>query len=525
MSNAPNDLLFDTPVDAPAHSPQPAAKKRRNGKVKNIILDRQQLCWAPIDLEHLIDADHPARAIADMLQRIDMTPFEEDIQTREQQVGRPCWPVRELIAVWSYAYSMGVSSAREIERRMVYEPGLRWLVADRQINHHTLADFRVQQEQALEGLFVQILAVLEQEGMVDLQTVMHDGTKIEAVASTQSYHRRGTLEKHLERAQEAVRQLQSESQANDEVGDKRRASARQRAAREKLERMEAALEKMKELEEESAESRKAGLRVSESEAEARKMKGNDGGWGLNYNAQLSTEASHKVIVGVGLSTESNDLHQLEAAVEQVEDNCGKAPQQMVVDNGYATRENVEMMSEKQVELIAPWKEDSSREAGACAVNGIAKELASSQFRENGEGEGLSCKAGKELEKTGERKHHGVLRVIYQAKAEDCAECEWKVDCCGKKEGPRQVERVQESEAMKQYLERMKQPEAREVYKRRAEVAEFPNLWIKSVLGIRRFRVRGPTKAGMELTWAAIAYNIAQWRRVRWEVKDAGKKAA
>ncbi len=136
-----------------------------------------------------------------------------------------------------------------------------------------------------------------------------------------------------------------------------------------------------------------------------------------------------------------------------------------------------------------------------------------------------CKAGKQLEKTGERQHHGLPHVIYQAKAEDCAGCQWKAGCCGKKGGPRQVERVLESEAMQQYLERMKQPATQQLYKQRAEVAEFPNLWIKSILGIRRFRVRGPTNALMELRWAAISYNIAQWTRVRWNVKIAGMPSA
>jgi hypothetical protein len=407
---------------------------------------------------------------------------------------------------------------------MEQEPGLRWLVADKSINHHTLSDFRVQQQEALQNLFVQILAVLEQEGMVDLETVMHDGTKIEAVAGKGSYHRRGTLEKHLERAQQAVGQLQRESNENNEGANQRRAAARERSARDKVARMEAALAKLKELEQQSPASERAKLRVSESEAEARKMKVNDGGWTLNYNAQLSTEASHKVIVGVGLCTESNDLHQLQPAVKQVEANCGKPPERIVADNGYASRDNVEQMTDQDIEIIAPWKEDRSRQAGACAKNGIDPEFAPWQFTENAEGEGLICKAGKQLEKIGERQHHGLPHVIYQANAEDCAECQWKALCCGKKGGPRQVQRVLESEAMQQYLERMKQPATQELYKKRAEVAEIPNLWIKGILGIRRFRVRGPTKALMELTWAAISYNIAQWTRVRWQVKVVGMLA-
>lgn len=64
-----------------------------------------------------------------------------------------------------------------------------------------------------------------------------------------------------------------------------------------------------------------------------------------------------------------------------------------------------------------------------------------------------------------------------------------------------------------FRKKMEQPEQREIYRQRGPVAEFPNAWIKEKLGLRKFRVRGLLKAGAELLWACLTYNIMQWIRL------------
>ena len=492
--------------------PDDAVKKKP--KAKHIPIDRTQLCWTTLDLDHLIGEEHPARVIWEMVQRVDVSKFEAQVKSWEGDGGRPCWPATVLMSVVLYGYSQGVASARELERLQNHEPGLRWLCADQVINHHTISDFRVQHEGALMELFAQVLGLLSEEGLVDLKTVMVDGTKVEAVAGKQSYRRRGTVEAHVEQARQALQQLRGQSEAEREEQDKRRHARRERAARERVERLEQALEKLKELEAEKSARERENLRVSESEAEARKMKFENGAWDLAYNVQVSTEASHKIVVAVGLTMEANDIGQLEEAVKAVASNGGQLPKTVVADAGYASRENVEKMAEAGVEFIAPWKQDESREAGACKTNGIAIEFAGSKFAAHPEGDGLICKAGRKLVQIKEVVHHGQPRVIYQAAAEDCEPCEWRAACCGKRGQARRVERVKESEAMEKYRNRMEEPGVQALYKKRKEVAEFPHLWRKGVLGLRRFLVRGLAKVKQEATWIAISYNISRWMCVR-----------
>jgi len=482
-------------------------------RIKTIYLDRSQIRWLPLDLGSLIDEQHPARTIWELSGQFDLRRFEEGIKTREGAAGRPCWPARLLVSVWVYGYTLGVASARALERMQEHEPGLRWLTGDGQINYHTLADFRVGHEEALKELFAQFLALLDTAGMVDLQTLMHDGTKIKTAAGKWSFHGRKGLEKRVRAARSVVRKLDAQA-AESEGMDERRRAARERAAREGLDRAQKALEKLKKLEKAAKPSEKGQQRVSVSEPEARKMKHADGGWAPSYNVQVSTEAQARIIVAIGLTTEANDTQQLTPALERVKENCGQLPKQVIADNGYVTRENVEQSAAQNVELIAPWKGAESREAGACQRNGIAAEYAPSVFRMQRGGKKLTCPAGKTLVVVGQKKFHGVMNQVFQAAAGDCRRCRLREQCCGERGGPREIRRPVESAAMKEYLSRMKRPEVKQLYRKRSEIAEFPHMWVKAVKGWRRFSVRGIVKAGMEAIWVALAYNVAQWMRLQ-----------
>jgi transposase len=469
--------------------------------------------WVVLDLELLIEQDHRARTIWELSQELDFSRFEQEVKTKAGEAGRPCWEPRLLFSMWVYSYTLGVASARAIERMTEQEAGMRWLTGDQKINYHTIADFRVKHEEALKEMFAQFLVVLETASLVNLDTLLVDGTKVRTVAGRASLHRRRTLEKRVKQARKVVRELDRQAASEGKGMDEKRQAAQRRAAREALERGQAALKKLKQLEAEAGPGKGAELQVSTSEAEARNMKQPDGGWAPSYNVQVTTEAQSRMIVGIGVTTAANDTQELIPALEKVKANCGKLPQQVIADNGYATRRNVEQSSEQKVELIAPWKEDASREAGTCKRNGIEKGFEPSAFRPQRGGKRLTCPAGKTLVVIGEKRHHGLLRNVFEATQADCEGCHLRKQCCGMRGGPRRISRAVESAAMKEYLARMKRPEVKALYRKRCEIAEFPHLWAKGVKKWRRFSVRGVVKAGMEALWVAFAYNVTQWIRI------------
>src|SRR6202166_3710600 len=170
-------------------------------------VNRQQMSWRAVDVEKLIGEDHAARAIWELVGRLDLSAFYQAVESNAEQGGRPAFDPQLLICWWVNAYSQGIGSAREVARRCEYDPAFQWLTGLEEVNYHTLADFRVEKQQELDELFTQLLGVLSAEGLITLEQVMRDGTKIKALASTRSYQREGTIREHLERARQRVEEM------------------------------------------------------------------------------------------------------------------------------------------------------------------------------------------------------------------------------------------------------------------------------------------------------------------------------
>src|SRR6266496_1931238 len=263
-----------------------------NGVKRFRPIDRNQMMIRPINVDKLVQEDHPVRAIWAMVQRLDMSRLEADVKAVEGGKGRSHLDPRLLTAIWIYGYSEGINSARELARMCAYEPALQWLTGLEEVNYHSLSDFRVKNKQAQDEIFVQVLGLLSAEGLTDLKRVMQDGTKIKAQASANSFRRADTIREHLKLAQE---QIDAMGDPNSEELSQRVFKAQQRAKRENKERLGRALRQLEELEKKQADSEKV-LRVSESDPDARIMKQSDGGFAPSYNVQICTEASNKIIM-------------------------------------------------------------------------------------------------------------------------------------------------------------------------------------------------------------------------------------
>ena len=214
--------------------------------------------------------------------RLDLSPFYRAIESSVEEGGRPAFDPQLLISLWVYAYSQGIGSAREVARRCEYDPAFQWLTGLAEVNYHTLADFRVEKQQELDELFTQVLAALSKEGLITLEQVMQDGTKIKAQASTRSYRQEEAIREHLEKARRRVTEMGDPR--NEESSPKAR-QAQARARREQQERLESALEELQKWQErKGGEKAKRETRVSTSDPHARVMHQPDGGLALSYNA-------------------------------------------------------------------------------------------------------------------------------------------------------------------------------------------------------------------------------------------------
>ena len=496
----------------------PTAGDCRKPRLKAI--NRQQMVLRAVAVEKLVPEDHEVRAIWEFVGRMELSGYYEEIEAVEGEAGRSATDPQLLISLWIYGYSKGVSAAREIGRLCEYDPAYQWLTGLEPINYHTLSDFRVKHKEGLDGLFMEVLGLLSAEGLISLERVMHDGVKVKACASGDTFRREERIRAHLELAREQVEQM-GDPRTAEEVSP-RVAKARQRAAREKEERLEKALEELEEIRaSKSGEKEKKKARVSLSDPEARIMKQSDGGYAPSYNVQVTTDGKEKVIVQAGVSQCGSDYEELVPAVERVEENMGRGPEQVVVDGGFISRENILAMDEKKIDLIGPIGDGAEQSAGQWNRRGVDEAFRPEAFRYDETSDTYTCPAGKVLRPDGKEEQPGRIDYRYRARGADCRVCPDRERCCpqsGKK--GRCIRRGVEDPVVVAHREKMQTEEAKQIYRQRGKVAEFPNAWIKDKIGLRQFRLRGLIKVGMEVLWACLTYNIKQWIRLCWRPRWA-----
>ncbi len=318
MKPETQEILLEIP-EQPTPAPLPpvvGAVPAAKPKLKPI--DREQGLLRPVIVEELVAEDHKCRAIWDLTGQLDLSSFYDKIKSKEGQAGSPAWNPRLLLSVWLYAYSEQVNSAREVSRLMEYEPGLMWLSGLGEVNYHKLSEFRAEYPEELKQLMAELLGALSKAGMVKLEC------------------------EELER--------------QPEIGpaeNPRRVAARQRAARERSERMKQAAEELEKIRAgKDSEQEREAARVSLTEPEARIMKhGNDGGMAPSYNVQISVDTEEKVIVGTHLTQFSSYSGSLQPAMEQVKETMGRYPQQVVADGGFTNQAAITEMNQSPMDFM------------------------------------------------------------------------------------------------------------------------------------------------------------------------------
>jgi len=335
------------------------------------LADRLQLRLEALDLDSRLAPDHSARAIWRVLERLELARFYQPIKAVAGKPGQNTTDPKILIALWLYAISEDVSSAREIDRLCETHDAYRWICGGVSVNYHMISDFRSEHSEGLDDLFTQVLAVLMHRGLVGLKRVAQDGMRVRASAGAASFRRQPTLEQCLVEAKLRVEALKTEAERTDAYRSARVKAARERAAREREARVEQALRELKLIQAAKAKAknhpqRTTETRVSTTDPEARRMKMANGGYNPAYNLQFSTDTESRVIVGVQACNDGTDSHRLEPMLEESEKRAQRLPGQVLVDGGYMNFAAVEHAAERAIEVFAPPRENKTYHIDPCA---------------------------------------------------------------------------------------------------------------------------------------------------------------
>jgi transposase/vacuolar-type H+-ATPase subunit H len=319
---------------------------------------RDQIELRAVDIESLIGEDHPVRVIWSYVEGLDLSELENRIKARGDRPGHPATSPRLLLALWLYATSEGVGSARALERLCESHDAYRWLCGGVSVNHHTLADFRVDCTDLLDRLLSEHLAALAKAGLVNLETLAQDGVRVRASAGAASFRREATLDRHLALAEAVVEDLKREVDARSDTSNQRVQAAKERAARERSERVKAAQTALAEIKQQRQEKRGNGKkpkepRASTTDADARVMKMADGGFRPAYNVQVTSAAGEQIVVGVEVCNTGSDRGLMRPMLERQRTRPGGLPKHHLADGGFGSAEDIEWAHAEGIDVFCP----------------------------------------------------------------------------------------------------------------------------------------------------------------------------
>jgi transposase len=296
-------------------------------------------------LDDMVAPEHVVRDVWRFVEKLDLSRLLDAIRSREGKGGAPAFDPRVLLCLWLYATVDGVGSARRLSRLCEEHVVYRWIAGGLSINHHTLSDFRSCNGPLVERLLVASVVMLAQDGLVDLDsmTVAHDSTHVRACAGIGSMRGRPALEQALVAARERLESLARQGEGED--GRRTRSeAARERAAGERVERLQEALGVMEEMEARPLRERpgreQQAPRVSTTDPQASLQRMANGGKNVAHNVQFTTETNTRAIVAVQVSPVASDTGTLAPAMENLERVQGALPGRVLADRGFFKYEDI-----------------------------------------------------------------------------------------------------------------------------------------------------------------------------------------
>ena len=340
-------------LGAAAETPAAPVTALPRDQLRLRCVSRDRVTAIPARLADLLPADHLARLIWEVVTRLDLTAFYASIVVVIGGPGQAATDPQILVALWLYALSQGVTSARHLNDLCVEHLAYIWLCGGVSMNYHTLSDFRVHHLQALYDLLTQVLACLDEAGLIAYEHTAQDGMRVRANAGAASFRREATLEKRLAEARAVVAALTAPPAAEAETRNAREQAAQERAATERVARLEAALAELPAAQAAKPAAEQADARVSTTDPVARVMKMADGGYRPAYNFEFATDTAHRVIIGVDVTNAGSDKAEMAPMMDQVQERTEQLPDDWLMDGGFVTLAAVETGAAKDVRILAP----------------------------------------------------------------------------------------------------------------------------------------------------------------------------
>ena len=507
-------------------------------------LPRDQLLLIPRTLGECVPADHPVRLFDEILSGLDWSAWERGYC---RVAGQPAIPPRVVAGAILYGLSQGLRSSRRLEWACKNAVDFMWLVEGRHIDHSTFCGFRTRFEKELKDLFKQIGRVAMGMGLIRLNQVALDGTWVRANSSRHATASAQTLEERLATLDKQIAEMfaqtaRTDGQEEDLFGDSCSSSHLPRELADLKRRQEAlakALEAARKMESKRAakagedKDKKKPAKVPVADAESEVQPNKEGGFAPNHLPTAAVDGACGLIVDAEVITDSSEPEAVIPTVERIEETFERLPEQLLADTGFGTGNNLTDLASMGIEAFVPpegtkvQKDNPARRADPTQPvpesdwpklprRPQTHKLDRSAFLYDSQADCYWCPMGRRLEwdHTKEKERLAGEDSIYEVyRGQECEGCALAKDCLVGSAKSRTVSRDQHEDLREAALARLKTEEGRKIYGRRSWLAETPYAFIKTVMGLRQFLLRGLDKVRMEWRWACMAYNLQKLVRI------------
>ncbi len=371
-------------VDPPERVTRPAGASRTFRDY-----DQHQSFLLPPSLDDWLPTDHTARFISEAVD--EMLDLSSVYASYERSDGAPPYDPKMMLKLLLYAYSTGVTSSREMERRCQIDVAFRWLSANSAPDYRSISRFRRRHLLALDDLFIQVLTLCAEAGLVSLGRIALDGTKLRASASRHKAMSHDRMGPKIEELAAQVAAMLAEAEATDraedeEFGEDRRGDelpaelatkegrlARMRAAKAAIEAEAAAKASAKaatkaadnggdqaavaEAAEKAAATATPNPKTQRNftDPESRMMKTTDG-FHYAYNAQTVVDEGSQVVLAAEVTQQAADIDQLFFMIGVTEGNLDAAdiddsPEVILADAGYCSEANLQQIADAEINAL------------------------------------------------------------------------------------------------------------------------------------------------------------------------------
>ncbi len=473
--------------------------------------EQDQGVMFPPHLGDLVPGDHLARVVSEVVEMLDLSAIESEYST----MGRDAYHPRLLLKLLFYGYATGIRSSRAIAKATREVVPFMWLAAGQHPDFRTISDFRKDHLKAIQDLFVQVVRLCRDLGMVQVGHWSIDGTKVKANAGKSNSVTRETIEAELAKVREEIARALDEAEKQDETEDTLYGKDRRgdelpddvRTKEERAKRLAKALEKLDE--------HKERQQANRTDPDAPLMKRKGGGFEPSYNPQITVDSDSQVIVAAEATDAQADNAQLLPQVDQAVQNVGTPPQGVLADAGYTAGPHLQALEDRGIIPYIPQNENPDGHEPSSDEQG-ERRFTRKDFQYQPETDSFICPAGKPLtySQTKTRDSAGSYEVkVY--KRTECEGCPLATRCLKPGAKTRSVHVSPFESVQHRVEERLKTPEGKAAYAKRKQSVEPVFGVMKAVMGFRYFLLR--TLEGVQGEWrlAAAAFNIRKiWTALR-----------